>query len=163
VGIFKAYQTKVGAGGMPTELNGELADTIRERGQEYGTTTGRPRRIGYFDGVAARYAHRINGFTDIAITKVDTLADMGELKVATGYTSAGKPSEFQTDNHLLKDCQAVYETYPGWSSQQIKDVTTYEGLPPALKNYSEAIMATMPGAKMSFIGVGRSRDQLIKL
>lgn len=164
VGIFKAYQTRVGAGGMPTELTNELADTIRERGQEFGTTTGRPRRIGYFDGVAARYAHRINGFTDIAITKVDTLADMGELKLATGYTdSAGKPADFHTDNLLLEDCHAKYDTYPGWTAAEIKDATTYEALPASLKSYTEALTATMPGAKLSFIGVGRSREQLIKL
>lgn len=164
VGIFKAYQTKVGAGGMPTEMFGELADTIRERGQEYGTTTGRPRRIGWFDGVAARYAHRINGFTDIAITKVDTLADMGDLKLATKYTDGiDNPVEFQTENQLLVDCHAQYEDFAGWKAKDLKDVTTYDALPDSLKTYSEAIIDTMPGAKLSFLGVGRSRDQLIKL
>jgi adenylosuccinate synthase len=163
VGIFKAYQTKVGAGGMPTEITGELADTVRERGQEYGTTTGRPRRIGYFDGVAARYAHRINGFTDIAITKVDTLADMGTLKIAVKYTSAGQDSPFQTDNALLTDCQPTYKSYDGWSAGELKDVTSFDALPENLKAYSRAIIDTMPGTKLSFLGVGRSRDQLIKL
>jgi adenylosuccinate synthase len=164
VGIFKAYQTKVGAGGMPTELEGELADTLRERGQEYGATTGRPRRIGYFDGVAARYAHRLNGFTDIAITKVDTLADMGDLKLATSYTdAAGTTVDFQADNRLLSECTPHYKDFGGWTSDELKDVTSYEALPANLKNYCSALTATMPGTKMSFIGVGRSRDQLIKL
>lgn len=164
VGIFKAYQTRVGAGGMPTELQNELADTIRERGQEFGTTTGRPRRVGYFDGVAARYAHRVNGFTDIAITKVDTLADLGELKIATTYSNGeGKTCDFQTENRLLLDCEANYETFKGWTSAEIENVTTYDGLPEHLKAYSDTIMSTMPGANLSFIGVGRSREQLIHL
>lgn len=164
VGIFKAYQTRVGAGGMPTEITGELADKLRDAGQEFGTTTGRPRRIGYFDGVAARYAHRLNGFTDIAITKVDTLADMGELKVATAYTNeVGSPMPFQTENSHLEGCQAHYETYPGWTAPELEGVTTYDGLPDSLKHYSQGLMDTMPGARLSFIGVGRSRDQLIRL
>ncbi len=163
VGIFKAYQTRVGAGGMPTELTNELADTIRDRGQEFGTTTGRPRRIGYFDGVAARYAHRLNGFTDIAITKVDTLAGLGDLKLATGYTSGGKVSDFQTDNQLLSSCVAQYQDFGGWTSDELEGVTTYDALPGNLKDYSKALMACMPGANLSFIGVGRSREQLIRL
>jgi adenylosuccinate synthase len=164
IGIFKAYQTKVGAGGMPTELHNELAETLRENGQEYGATTGRPRRIGYFDGVAARYAQRINGFSDIAITKVDTLADIGELKIATKYTdAAGKPIDFPTDNHALSSAVPVYETFKGWTSEELKGVTTYEKLPQTLKDYLEAIMRCLPGAKLSFVGIGRSRDQLIKL
>jgi adenylosuccinate synthase len=164
VGIFKAYQTKVGAGGMPTELEGELADTIREKGQEYGTTTGRPRRIGFFDGVAARYAHRLNGFTDIAITKVDTLADMGDIKLATGYTDAqGKPVDFQTDNRLLTECAAKYQDFKGWTSEELANVTDYEALPLSLKSYCTAVTDSMPGAKLTFVGVGRSRDQLIRL
>jgi adenylosuccinate synthase len=164
VGIFKAYQTRVGAGGMPTELTNDLADTIRERGQEFGTTTGRPRRIGYFDGVAARYAHRLNGFTDIALTKVDTLADMGDLKIATKYTDTQHHTvEFQTENRLLEGCHAQYETFTGWSSTDLEGRTDYDALPSSLKAYAEAVTGTMPGAKLSFIGVGRSREQLIKL
>jgi adenylosuccinate synthase len=164
VGIFKAYQTRVGAGGMPTEINGRLAEAIRERGHEFGTTTGRPRRIGYFDGVAARYAHRLNGFTDIAITKVDTLADMGDLKIATGYTADGHlPTQFQTDNRLLENCRAEYEDFKGWTTPDLEGATKYEDLPRTLTAYCDALMTTMPGAKLSFIGVGRSREQLIRL
>ncbi|HVQ44367.1 MAG TPA: adenylosuccinate synthase [Candidatus Saccharimonadia bacterium] len=164
IGIFKAYQTRVGAGGMPTELHDDLATTIRERGQEFGTTTGRPRRIGYFDGVAARYAHRLNGFTDIALTKVDTLADLGELKIATGYEdAAGAASQFQTEADLLANCHARYQTFPGWTTADLAGVTSYDALPESLKAYCAAITATMPGARLSFVGVGRSREQLIRL
>ena len=164
VGVFKAYQTRVGAGGMPTELTGELADTIRERGHEFGTTTGRPRRIGYFDGVAARYAHRLNGFTDIAITKVDTLADLGDIKLATGYADDHhKPVEFQTENRRLENCHPQYAQFKGWTAAELAGVTSYEAFPPSLTAYCDALIATMPGAKLSFVGVGRSREQLIRL
>ncbi len=164
VGIFKSYQTRVGAGGMPTELDNDLGELIRNRGQEFGTTTGRPRRVGFFDGVAARYAHRINGFTDIAITRVDTLADVKELKIATGYTNAsGQPCEFPTDNTRLSDCSAVYEDFEGWKESDIASATSYEELPASAKSYCEAAVACMPGAKLSFVGVGQSRSQLLVL
>lgn len=163
IGIFKAYQTRVGAGGMPTEIEGELADAIRERGHEFGTTTGRPRRIGYFDGVAARYAHRLNGFTDIAITKVDTLAGLSELKLADRYALDGKVCEFPTDNQSLSKCQAQYQTFSGWTETDLQNVTTYDALPQSLQSYCGALMDCMPGAKLTFVGVGRSRDQLIRL
>ncbi len=162
VGVFKAYQTRVGAGGMPTELHNALAENIRQKGQEFGTTTGRPRRVGYFDGVAARYAHRINGFTDIAVTKVDTLADVADLQLCTAYADdSGQPCEFQTDNTLLTDCQAQYQAYTGWTTPEIEGVTQYDQLPGSVKTYCDAITACMPGAKLGFIGVGQSRDQLI--
>jgi len=161
VGIFKAYQTRVGAGGMPTELNNPLGDTIRQKGHEFGTTTGRPRRVGYFDGVAARYAHCINGFTDIAITRVDTLADVGDLKLCDRYTSAAADCDFQTDNALLTDCRPHYQAFKGWSQADIDGVTSYAALPASVKAYSDAIIDCMPGAKLSFVGVGQSRDQLI--
>ncbi len=164
VGIFKAYQTRVGAGGMPTELHGRLADTIRDAGQEFGTTTGRPRRIGFFDGVAARYAHRLNGFTNIAVTKVDTLAGLGQLKIATGYTGAdGQPCEFQTENSLLESCRAEYKVFDGWTTAELEGVTAFDALPPSLQAYTAALTSNMPGAKLSFVGVGRSREQLIRL
>jgi adenylosuccinate synthase len=162
VGIFKAYQTRVGAGGMPTELHDQLATTIREKGQEFGTTTGRPRRVGYFDGVAAHYAQRLNGFTDIAVTKVDTLADVGDLKLCTNYTDAdGQACDFPTDNALLSACKASYQDYTGWSQADIDGVTSYDDLPQTVKDYCDGIMGCMPGAKLSFVGVGQSRDQLI--
>ncbi len=164
VGIFKSYQTRVGAGGMPTELDNELGELIRTRGHEFGTTTGRPRRVGYFDGVAARYAHRINGFTDIAVTRIDTLADVKELKICTGYTDQdGKPADFPTDNIRLSDCKPTYKAYEGWSESEIASATFYDELPQTARTYCEAIVGSMPGAKLSFVGVGQSRDQLLAL
>lgn len=161
VGIFKAYQTRVGAGGLPTELHNALGDTIREKGHEFGTTTGRPRRIGYFDGAAARYAHRINGFTDIAITRIDTLAGVGELKICDRYTDAGGACDFQTDNALLAGCQAHYRSFKGWQQTDIDGVTAYGGLPASVTTYCTAIMESFPGARLGFVGVGQSRNQLI--
>jgi adenylosuccinate synthase len=162
IGVFKAYQTRVGAGAMPTELQGEIADSIRTKGHEFGTTTGRPRRIGFFDGVAARYAHRINGFTDIAITKIDTLADTTDPKICTAYkNSQGKTTDFQTSNDFLADCTAEYQTFTGWSEKDIANATTYQELPDTVQNYCSQLVASMPGAKLRFIGVGQARDQLI--
>lgn len=162
VGIFKSYQTRVGAGGMPTELDNELGEHIRTRGHEFGTTTGRPRRVGFFDGVAALYAHRINGFTDIAVTRIDTLADVKELKIATGYKdTAGWPTDFPTDNTRLSDCIPAYESYEGWTEAEIAKASTFDELPLSAKAYCEAIVTSMPGAKLSFVGVGQARNQLL--
>jgi adenylosuccinate synthase len=159
VGIFKAYQTRVGAGGMPTELKNELGDKIREKGHEYGTTTGRPRRVGYFDGVAARYAHMINGFTDIAITRLDTLSDVGDLKVTHEYQIDGKTiAQFPVDDPVLADCRPVYEDFTGWGELS---ASTYEELPKATQDYCQAIMKSFDGANMSFLGIGPARDDLI--
>jgi adenylosuccinate synthase len=161
VGVFKAYQTRVGAGGMPTELEGELADAIREAGHEYGTTTGRPRRIGYFDGVAAAYAHRINGFTNIAVTKVDTLADIPQLKICDRYKIGNEPTEFQTDNLLLTQCQPGYLDHKGWRSKEIDGSVSPDTLPEAVQAYCKTIVDLMPGARLSYIGTGQAREELI--
>jgi adenylosuccinate synthase len=163
VGVFKAYQTRVGAGGMPTELPDDLASIIRDKGQEFGTTTGRPRRIGYFDGVAARYAHQINGFTHIAVTKVDTLEDIDPLKICTEYEIAGRTVEFQPDNQQLADCLPRYVATTGWSHAEAAGATRYEELPVSVRDYCQAIVDTMPGAKLGFVGIGRAREQLITL
>jgi len=166
VGVFKAYQTRVGAGGMPTELNNEQGDLIRERGHEYGTTTGRPRRVGYFDGVAAKYAHQINGFTDIAITRLDTLAVVGDLKICHAYNHNGtKTNQFNTDNTFLSECKAIYEVQDqliGWN-EDVSNVKSFEDLPKSVQNYTKHIMTSFPGAKMSYLGVGPSRKDLIEL
>lgn len=164
VGVFKAYETRVGAGGMPTELLNEQGDAIREKGHEFGTTTGRPRRVGYFDGVASRYVNQINGFTDIAITRLDTLADMGELKICTAYKSGDEQiDEFPVDDLKLSACKPVYtQTNPGWS-QDISEVQNFDDLPANVQDYCRAITATMPGARLGFVGVGPARKDLITL
>lgn len=164
VGIFKAYQTRVGAGGMPTELHTKQADLIRDRGNEYGTNTGRPRRVGYFDGVAARYVNRINGFTDIALTRLDTIATVGDLKICHEYRLRNKPTnEFSVDNDTLLACKPIYsaaDAYKGWSNE-LSAIRKFEDLPTQVKKYARAVESTMPGAKLSFLGVGESRKDLI--
>ena len=166
VGIFKAYQTRVGAGGMPTELTNKQGQFIRDRGHEYGTTTGRPRRIGYFDGVAAGYAHQINGFTDIAITRLDTLADAGDLKICKAYKLGNTTSDqFYVDNERLSKAEAVYtpnDKFKGWD-EDLSKIRDFNSLPKTVQQYAQAIMQTMPGARMSYLGVGESRKDLIVL
>lgn len=166
VGIFKAYQTRVGAGGMPTELNNKQGDLIRERGHEYGTTTGRPRRVGFFDGVAARYVNQISGITDIALTRLDTLSNTGDLKICNHYKLNGKKTnEFSVDNDTLTQSKAYYganDKFKGWS-EDISQIRSFNQLPASVKKYARAVEATMPGAKLSFLGVGESRKDLIVL
>lgn len=163
VGVFKAYQTRVGAGGMPTELKNALGDRIREAGHEYGTTTGRPRRVGYFDGVAARYAHQINGFTDIAITRLDTLAGIDELKICHSYQHGQQRiDDFQVDDAVLQHCTANYEpddVYSGWDG--IGDASDCGSLPPEVSQYCAGVMKAFPGARFSYAGVGPERDSLL--
>lgn len=164
VGIFKAYQTRVGAGGMPTELNNKQGELIRERGHEYGTTTGRPRRVGFFDGVAARYVNQVSGITDIALTRLDTLAGVGDLKICKNYSTRGKRTNmFSVDNDELSASQAIYEPadqFKGWQDD-LSAIRKFSDLPSGVKKYAEAVASTMPGARLSFLGVGESRKDLI--
>jgi adenylosuccinate synthase len=166
VGIFKAYQTRVGAGGMPTELDDKQGELIREQGHEYGTTTGRPRRVGYFDGVAARYAHQINGFTDIAITRLDTLAGVGDLKICHKYSHLGTvTNQFNTDNTFLSECVAKYgdeDTFRGWD-EEVSGAKSLAELPETMQKYVANVMSAMPGAKATYLGIGPSRNDLIQL
>lgn len=164
IGIFKAYQSRVGAGGMPTELTGEKGDKLREKGHEFGTTTGRPRRVGYFDGVAAQYAQKINGFTDIAITRVDTLSELGELKIANCYKLEGDSctKSFPVDDPILSSAEACYgDTFEGW--EEFSGIEKFEDLPESAQKYCQGIMENLPGAKMTYVGVGQDRKDLIVL
>ncbi|MBI4085955.1 MAG: adenylosuccinate synthase [Candidatus Liptonbacteria bacterium] len=163
VGVFKAYQTRVGEGGMPTELKNEQGDLIRERGHEYGTTTGRPRRVGFFDSVAAQYAHEINGFTDIAITKLDTLSGAGNIKICSGYKCKGQAVErFQTDDEFLIQCEPVYGgEFDGWN-ENISSAKNFDDLPESARQYCNAIMKAFTGAEMRFLGIGEKRSDLIE-
>lgn len=154
VGVFKAYQSRVGEGGMPTELTDALGDKLREAGQEYGTTTGRPRRVGWFDIPAAMYAHQINGFTDIAITRVDTLSDFDELKLGTRYENG----EFSPDDAELLKRKAVFENYEGWGEFK---VSSFDQLPESAQKYCRTIESAFAGAKLSFVGTGQSREELV--
>src|SRR6185503_15696140 len=120
LGIAKAYTTRVGAGPLPSEVGGALEDEIRERGNEYGASTGRPRRCGWFDAVVVRYSVRVNGFDSIALTKLDVLDSLAEIKVCTAYRHKGSTlEEFPADLSVLEECEPVYETLPGWKSPTV--------------------------------------------
>src|SRR4051794_22448288 len=135
LGVAKAYTTRVGEGPLPTELSGELADRLRESGQEYGASTGRPRRCGWFDAVVVRYSARINGLDGIALTKLDVLDGLPEIKLCTGYrTATGTITEFPADLRLLAGAEPIYETMPGWSAPT-KGVTSFEKLPGEAQHY----------------------------
>lgn len=162
VGVYKAYQTRVGQGGMPTELFDNAADLIREKGHEYGTTTGRPRRVGYFDAVAARYVNELNGFTDVGLTRLDTLSGVKKLKICTKYKLNGKIIDrFPSDDSILINCDPIYEEYEGWGD--ITKCKKFSDLPKSAQIYCQAIMKNLEGAKLSYIGIGESRKDLIIL
>ena len=160
VGLVKAYTTRVGAGPFPSEQDNEIGQTIREKGHEYGTTTGRPRRCGWFDAVAASYSVRIGGINEIAMMHLDTLAGMGELKVCRAYKLNGKETTFfPSDASELSSVECIYETLPGWN-EDLSAVTKYEDLPENTKNYIAAIEDIVK-VPITIIGVGPKRSQAI--
>jgi adenylosuccinate synthase len=165
VGVVKAYQTRVGAGPMPTELTGSLGERLRGTGaqpwDEFGTTTGRPRRCGWLDGVTLRHATRVNGLTEIAITKLDILSGFDELEVCSAYQLDGQTIEtYPADLSTLARCQPIYETLPGWSSD-ITQAQAFDDLPEQARRYVARI-EELAGAPASCISVGPSRDQTIR-
>jgi len=161
VGVVKAYTTAVGAGPLPTEISGELADQLRERGQEYGATTGRPRRCGWFDGVAARYAAQVAGFTDLAVMKLDVLDGMERVKICVGYRLGDRVLETVPHTAVLERVQPVYEELPGWRGP-CKGIRAYSQLPPEAKRYLKRIEEIV-GVPISLIGVGPGREEMIEI
>ena len=160
VGVFKAYTTRVGYGPFPTELEGALGDQIRERGREFGTVTGRPRRVGWFDGPVARYASRVNGVGSVALLKLDVLDEVETLRVCTGYEFRGTVHTHPMANiSHLKHCEPVYEEMPGWCTQ-IGEARRWQDLPAACRDYVERI-GELCGAPVDLIGVGPRRDQFV--
>jgi adenylosuccinate synthase len=160
LGAFKAYTTRVGYGPFPTELADHTGDQIREKGHEFGTVTGRARRVGWFDAPVARYAARINGMGSIALMKLDVLDEMEELKVCTGYRFRGEVHDHPMANiSHLKHCEPVYETLPGWRSE-IGSARRWEDLPAACRDYVERV-GELAGAPVGMVGVGPRRDQLV--
>jgi adenylosuccinate synthase len=164
VGVVKAYQTRVGAGPMPTELTGELGERLRGTGaqpwDEFGTTTGRPRRCGWLDIVSLRYAVRVNGLTEMAITKLDILSRFEKLRVCVAYELDGKEIDvFPTDLTVLARCQPIYETLDGWGSD-ITQAHGFDDLPPQASRYVTRIEELL-GIPASCISVGPGRDQTI--
>ena len=160
IGLVKAYTTRVGAGPFPSEQDNEIGDTIREKGHEYGTTTGRPRRCGWFDAVAASYSARIGGINEIAMMHLDTLAGMKELKVCRAYKVDGvETTFFPSDAHELARVECVYETVPGWD-EDLSGVTKYEDLPATTKSYI-ALIEDIVKVPVTIVGVGPKRSQAI--
>lgn len=160
LGVYKAYSTRVGAGPMPTELNDDTGELIRRRGNEYGTTTGRPRRTGWFDGVAARQSGRLNGVTEIAVTLLDVLDAFDEIKIATGYkTPSGDLTHVPALLDRLEDATAVWESLPGWNSDTTS-VRSWGELPDAAIKYLDRLQQQI-GAPVRYVGVGPAREQLI--
>ena len=161
LGVFKAYATRVGSGPMPTELIDDAdGDLIRERGHEYGTTTGRPRRCGWFDGVAARYANRINRFDGACVTLLDVLDVFEEIKICTGYRFDGREVEsFPASVALAERIEPVYESHAGWNCDTT-GVRRWDELPSAARNYLSRLEEVI-GTEVALVGVGPDREQSI--
>ena len=160
LGVIKAYTTRVGEGPFPTELLGDDGEFLRKEGQEFGATTGRPRRCGWFDGVVARYAVRINGIDSLAITKLDVLDKFEKIKVCTGYRYKNKIlKEFPTDMKILKNCEPIYEELPGWQ-KSTENAKSWEELPPIARECLE-YLESITGAPVKIVSVGSRRSQTI--
>jgi adenylosuccinate synthase len=160
-GIAKAYQTRVGAGPFPTELDDDLGEEIRQRGGEFGTTTGRPRRTGWLDLVALKYAARINGMTALAVTKLDVLSGFETLKIATRYRGRDEAifEDFPYHQSVLHHAVGEYEEVPGWS-EDIGGARSRGDLPQAARDYLDLI-AEHTGVPVALVGVGPGREQVV--
>jgi len=162
IGVTKAYISRVGIGPLPTELPLKKGDDLREKGKEYGTTTGRPRRVGWLDLVQVRQAVRVNGLTEIALTKLDVLSNNGDLSVCTAYNIDGQlEQEMPASLHKFRSAEPVYQTLPGWG--QLSDDMTekgYKSLPENLRNYVKFI-ENQVSCHVSIISIGPERSQTI--
>jgi adenylosuccinate synthase len=160
IAVSKSYTTRVGAGAFPTEQLNAIGDTIRERGMEYGTTTGRARRCGWLDGVALRYSALVNGLTDLYLGHMDVLCGFEEVKIATAYKLDGKKiTDFPSDQARLCRCEPVYQTLPGWK-EDVSEITEYEKLPDNARRFVETVEALIE-VPITIVSVGRRRDQTI--
>ena len=162
VGIAKAYLTYVGRGPFPTEIKGELEDKIRDVGQEYGTTTGRARRVGWIDLVQLKFANQLNDFSEIILTKVDVLSGLKNIKLCVGYKVNGKDfTGVPSDIHNFKNIEPVYETLPGWDSLP-NHIESLNQCPDELKNFVSRV-EKVAGVKVSLISYGPDRNQTFKI
>ncbi|MEO6886735.1 MAG: adenylosuccinate synthase, partial [Jatrophihabitantaceae bacterium] len=160
IAVIKAYTTRVGEGPFPTELLDESGERLRQVGAEFGTTTGRPRRCGWFDAVIGRYATRINGVTDFVLTKLDVLTGLVEIPVCVGYDVDGvRHDEMPMNQADFARAVPIYETFPGWT-EDISAARTLDDLPPNAQAYVTALEA-MIKAPISAIGVGPGRDETV--
>jgi adenylosuccinate synthase len=161
VGVMKAYTTRVGEGPLPSE-NDEIADLLHSMGREFGATTGRPRRCGWFDAVATRHATMVNGIDELAVTNLDGLDSLETIKVCVGYRIGSKRYEYvPTDIDLFSRCEPVYVEFPGWRAPTNK-IRKWKDLPAKARSYLKAI-AELSGAKLTIASVGPAREQTITL
>ena len=162
IGVVKAYTTRVGNGPLPTGFQPELDEKFRELGGEFGATTGRPRRCGWFDAVLARYAARVNGLTALAVTKLDVLDTLPEISIATAYrTSCGEIHDFPADTWQLDEAEPVYETLPGWEAPT-GEARTLADLPAAARRYLDRI-EELTETPVQMVSVGTRRRQIIRV
>ncbi len=162
LGVVKAYTTRVGNGPLPTEFAGEMGERMRELGSEFGATTGRPRRCGWFDAVQARYAARVNGLTGLAVTKLDVLDSLPEIRIATAYrTLTGRTAEFPADTWSLSQVEPVLESHAGWQTP-ISEARSLTDLPAGARSYLDRL-EELTGVAIEMISVGTRREQIIRL
>jgi adenylosuccinate synthase len=160
IGIVKAYSTRVGEGPFPTELHDDFGQFLRKAGHEFGTTTGRPRRCGWYDAVVARYASRVNGVTDFVLTKLDVLTGLERVPVCVAYEVDGvRHDEMPVNQSDFHHARPIFEELPGWQ-EDITHCRTLEELPANARAYIKAV-ESMSGARMSVVGVGPGRDEII--
>jgi adenylosuccinate synthase len=158
IGVAKAYTTRVGDGPFPTELNDATGDYIRETGHEYGTVTGRARRVGWFDSVVVRHARRVSGITGLSLNSLDVLSGLETVKICTGYKFRGEIiTHYPASLKMLAECEAVYEELPGWS-EDITSAKTLDDLPANTRKYVERV-SELTGIPISIFSVGRNREQ----
>lgn len=158
VGVCKAYTTRVGEGAFPTELKNEIGDRIREVGREYGTTTGRPRRVGWFDSVVVRHAKRVSGITDLSLNSIDVLTGIDTLKICVAYKYKGEViNEFPASLKMLAQCEPVFEELQGWT-EDITGAKRLEDLPANARHYVERV-SQLTGIPISIFSVGPDREQ----
>ncbi|TET89497.1 MAG: adenylosuccinate synthase [Methanomassiliicoccales archaeon] len=168
VGVMKAYTSRVGTGPFPTELEDEIGEHLRDKGGEYGTTTGRPRRCGWLDSVMVRYSARINALTSLAVTKIDVLGGLDKIKVCTEYDFNGQIlTEFPASMKVLSECKPRYKEFDGWEDHTDEEWTGiarhgYEALPEEMKTYLDFIEEEM-GVPVGIISIGPARDQTITM
>ena len=160
IGVVKAYSTRVGAGPFPTEQNNDIGQYIRDRGNEYGTTTGRPRRCGWFDAVATRFAAMVNGIDELAVTNLDGLDTLDQIRVCVAYKADGKTYKvLPNDPDVLARCKPVYEECEGWN-MDLSAAKSWDDLPKKAQSYLRKI-AALTGAKLGMVSVGPRREQTI--
>ncbi|HET6370579.1 MAG TPA: adenylosuccinate synthase [Nitrospiria bacterium] len=162
LGVAKAYTTRVGSGPFPTELKDKMGEVLRDRGKEFGATTGRPRRCGWFDAVSVRFAAKINGLTGMAITKLDILDGLDEVKVCTGYRHGGKVyDEMPGQTRILEECEPIYETLSGWK-EPTTGITSYAKLPASARDYLDRL-SDLTGCTVHLVSTSSRRGDTIIL